>query len=163
MTRVLVLSDSHGNKGEVERVAAMYEKAVSAVVHLGDCVSDAESLGFLFPRTRIYIVPGNCDAYTARDIPETLEFPLGGKKILLTHGHRFGVKEGYRAIRQWARQGEADICLFGHTHEPDLFYEGRCMMFNPGSLARPRAGNPSYGVISITGDGIAGRIVEVIA
>ena len=158
---ILALGDSHGGRGEVEKLVALYAKAVSAVVHLGDCVSDVAAAKLRYPHLPFYIVPGNCDAHSCRDMPDSADFCLGGRKIILTHGHRFGVKDSYDLISRWARENGADVCLFGHTHMPDIFYEGKCLMFSPGSLTRPRIGRPSYGVVSITRNGVAGRHVFI--
>ncbi|MCL2462600.1 MAG: metallophosphoesterase [Defluviitaleaceae bacterium] len=155
---ILVLSDSHGGKGEVERVVGLYARAVSAIVHLGDLAADIADLPRRWPETPFYIVAGNCDRGLVGDMPESLEFSLGGKKIILAHGHRFGVEPGGEGrIHWWALEREADVCLFGHTHVPEMFMDGKCLMFNPGSLTRPRAGRPSYGIISINRAGVTGR------
>lgn len=74
----------------------------------------------------------------------------GGKKILLCHGHEYGVKSGYLNLQYAAREKGADIVLFGHTHQ--VFYDqtSQLAMLNPGSIGEPRYyGKNSYGILII--------------
>ena len=86
--RILVLSDSHG---AVEACRLAVEQSTpDQILHLGDCVRDAERLHALFPAIPLTGVPGNCDGADA-DNPERL-IELGGVRILMMHGHTRGVK-----------------------------------------------------------------------
>ena len=65
-------------------------------------------------------------------------------KIFMTHGDLFKVKENYNKIFDKAKEVEADIAMFGHTHYAEnLFVEG-LHLFNPGSII-PRGRN--YGSV----------------
>ena len=86
--RILVLSDSHGAV-EACRLA-VEQSAPDQILHLGDCVRDAERLHALFPAIPLTGVPGNCD-WADADNPERL-IELGGVRILMMHGHTRGVK-----------------------------------------------------------------------
>ena len=86
--RILVLSDSHGRMENMIRCAEQVEP--DHILHLGDCVRDAEKLQKQFPATPMTTVPGNCD-WGDVDEPEKL-IELGGKRIFLLHGHTRGVK-----------------------------------------------------------------------
>ena len=59
MKRVLVLSDSHGNVGNMIR--AVKREEPDMILHLGDCVVDADALRREFPHITMVNVPGNCD------------------------------------------------------------------------------------------------------
>jgi predicted phosphodiesterase len=73
---------------------------------------------------------------------------LAGVRILLTHGHRQGVKYGLGAAVAYAEGRQADVLVFGHTHQalevhagPDLppgphtFPAARPLLVcNPGSV-----------------------------
>lgn len=118
--KLLVFSDSHG-------VVMYMESAVRAhrpdmVLHLGDCVEDFQALRALFPDLPMDHVPGNCD-YGA-DGPATKLLTLSGARIFMTHGHRYGVKSGYLRAIYAAREQQADLLLFGHTHYAECFQEG---------------------------------------
>ena len=90
----------------------------------------------------ICMVPGNCDGWTSAETVK--QITLGGKSILLSHGHLWGVKSGYdRAIAQ-ARAVGADILLFGHTHQALCCQlEDGLWMLNPGSS------RSTYGLITL--------------
>ena len=72
-----------------------------------------------------------------------------GYKVLMCHGHTYGVKMSYMHLELHAKEVGADLALFGHTHK--LFYDkhnGLAMM-NPGSIGAPLWGcMPSYGIIT---------------
>ena len=76
--RILVLSDSHGAV-EACRLA-VEQSAPDQILHLGDCVRDAERLHALFPAIPLTGVPGNCD-WADADNPERL-IELGGVRLM---------------------------------------------------------------------------------
>ena len=141
--RILVLSDSHGCVDPMEQCVERVQPQV--ILHLGDCVRDAQRLEELYPDIPLLGVPGNCD-YGGLDQPERLT-ELGGVRILMMHGHTRHVKSGPMAAIYAARECGADILLFGHTHRRELVrgVGTAATVFNPGSL---RDGG-SYGVITI--------------
>ena len=112
------------------------------VIHLGDMHSDAEELSYTYPQLPICMVPGNCDGWTT--MPLKKQITLGGRSILLSHGHLWGVKRSYEAAIADARACQADILLFGHTHTPVCRQlEDGLWLLNPGSS------RSSYGLITI--------------
>ena len=141
--RILVLSDSHGCVDPMQQCVELVQP--QAILHLGDCVRDAQRLEELYPDIPLLGVPGNCD-YGGLDQPERLT-ELGGVRILMMHGHTRHVKSGPMAAMYAARECGADILLFGHTHRRELVrgVGTAATVFNPGSL---RDGG-SYGVITI--------------
>ena len=90
MTKLLVLSDSHGARGAIERILNKEQNNVDAVIFLGDGLRDLEQALAFFPHLRVYSVAGNCD-YGALE-------PLDGLAgfdqtvVFYTHGHMYGVK-----------------------------------------------------------------------
>ena len=144
--KIIVFSDSHrrleGMRSVIEAEAPDY------VFHLGDHDSDAEALMREYPMLPIAAVRGNCDGWS--DTPKTRSFVLGGLRFFLCHGHTYGVKGGYLQASYAALEQNADVLLFGHTHEPyfELFETGdskRLYLLNPGSCG---CGYPStYGRI----------------
>ncbi|MBQ2062242.1 MAG: metallophosphoesterase [Oscillospiraceae bacterium] len=142
--RILVLSDSHGNVDNLARCVEFTEP--NHILHLGDCVHDAELLARRFPTIPVTTVPGNCD-YGNPDEPEKL-IELGGKRILMMHGHTRGVKYDIQRAVYAARECGADVLLFGHTHRPLVDFDGTLYVMNPGSV-RGRGAPATYGVITI--------------
>ena len=88
--RILVLSDSHGCVEPMEQCVERVQPQV--ILHLGDCVRDAQRLEERYPDIPLLGVPGNCD-YGGLDQPERLT-ELGGVRILMMHGHTRRVKSG---------------------------------------------------------------------
>lgn len=141
--RILVLSDSHGN---VENMVRCVERAEPDVIlHLGDCVRDAEALRRQFPAIPMQTVPGNCD-WGDTDAPEVLT-EYDGVRILMMHGHTRNVKLTALSAIYAAREVGAQVLLYGHTHYPVVDYDGTLWVMNPGSVGR---GHPcTYGVITV--------------
>ena len=116
--------------------------APDQVIHLGDLQEDAEELTYVYPRLPICMVPGNCDGWTMEPLKK--QITLAGKKVLLSHGHLWGVKRGYEAAVADARACGADILLFGHTHKALCRQlEDGLWMMNPGTS------RTSFGLILI--------------
>ena len=113
------------------------------VIHLGDMMDDAEQVAEHYPTLPFCLVPGNCDGWGVAT-PVKKQITLEGKSILLSHGHRWGVKSGYDTAIADARAVDADILLFGHTHVPlcQQLEDGLWMM-NPGPA------RSSYGLIAL--------------
>lgn len=123
--------------------AAIDHHKPQQVIHLGDMLYDADEVSEHYPKLPFCMVPGNCDGWGLA-MPTKKQITLAGKSILLSHGHRWGVKSGYDAAIADARAVDADILLFGHTHIPlcQQLEDGLWMM-NPGPA------RSSYGLIEI--------------
>ena len=96
----------------------------------------------------VYQCQGNCDSSFYDFSPEII-FTLSSKKIFACHGHRYNVKSGLNTIYFAAKEKEADLCLYGHTHIPNNEYYAGIHLFNPGAVKDGR-----YGIIEIDEDKI---------
>lgn len=159
--KIVVFSDSHGRSDLVEK-AMSYHADADAVFHLGDGYRDLEYVKL--PDVPVYSVKGNGEdwfSFSQDDTPAELEITLENVKMLLMHGHRYGVKSGFDRAARRAAEKSADILLFGHTHGAVETYikedeeiggvrtEKPLYVFNPGSIGSPKFGEPSYGIITI--------------
>lgn len=159
--KILVFSDSHGRDGGMKRALALHPDA-EGVFFLGDGIREAAALAEGEPSRFFIGVRGNCDAgllgLFGGSMPREEEIVLLGHRILLLHGHTVGVKGGLGGLVSLTDRRNADLALFGHTHEPleRYFSDGKkpFYLFNPGSISRPRSGEPTYGVITLTEGGI---------
>ena len=136
--KLLIFSDSHrSTSGMIEAIETHHP---DHVIHLGDLMSDAEELSYIYPKLPMTIVPGNCDGWTAE--PAKKQISLAGQSILLSHGHLWLVKDTYTHAISEARSVNANILLFGHTHRPhcETLDDGLVVM-NPGAAHR------HYGII----------------
>ncbi|MCI8552649.1 MAG: YfcE family phosphodiesterase [Lawsonibacter sp.] len=128
--KILVFSDSHHSLSGM--YAAIDQFQPQQIIHLGDLICDAEEVAQHYPKLPFCMVPGNCDGWIP-SVPVKRQVTLEGVSILLSHGHRWGVKSGYDVAISDARAVGADILLFGHTHNAlcQQLEDGLWMM-NPG-------------------------------
>jgi len=114
------------------------------VIHLGDGLSDAQLLATEIYPTPVLGVQGNCD-FPRDAAPITHTFHAESVRFFMTHGHAYGVKNGLLRLSLAARECEAQVVLFGHTHVPFCHQENGIWFLNPGSC-RSRL---NYGVVRI--------------
>lgn len=148
--KILLISDSHGNNDRMTQILNR-EKPVDMVVHCGDI----EGGEYLLEKTAgcpLQVVRGNNDFFT--ELPQELEFDVGGKHVFLTHGHYYYVSMGTEKIIEEAKSRAADIVVFGHTHRPCVAYAENLIAVNPGSCAYPRQEGRrcSYGILDLQGE-----------
>lgn len=147
--KVLVLSDSHGDRASVERVVKLEEPDLT--LHLGDYGRDLkEGLS----------VRGNCDGLSS--LPLKRKISLEGLEVLMVHGHREGVKNGLHGLYYLALEEEVDLVLFGHTHHRENLVKDGIRFLNPGSISRPNYGDrASYLLLMVEGKSIEITFKEV--
>ena len=143
--KILVFSDSHRSRGGM--MDAIDAHNPDLVIHLGDLQDDAEEVGYAYPQLAMIKVPGNCDGWTTA--PAIRLVTLEGRRVLLSHGHLWRVKQGYGAAIREARKADAHILLFGHTHVAYCEQVEGLWVMNPGSSRK------SYGVILLEKDNIS--------
>jgi len=153
------MSDTHGDSGAVKQLLENCKDQVSAVVHLGDHTRDIMRVAVADKAGVYHIVNGNTDSFLEAYKDRVIE--VGGKRIFITHGHRYDVKIGIDMLIYKARELQVDACLFGHTHVAALFKQSGIVFLNPGSLTNPRPGlKRGYGMLSISEEGtIAGKLL----
>ena len=79
------------------------------------------------------------------------EIVLEGHKIMVTHGHNYGVSMDLYGISEEAAARECEMVCFGHTHKPVIEKKNGVLVINPGSLSFPRqeGRQPSYAVMEL--------------
>lgn len=158
--KILLVSDTHGRTDRLENLLKKYRDEVQLVCHMGDYGDDLTRFESAYPGLKMAAVRGNtdfaCDAPTER----VLELACG-IRLLLTHGHRLGVKRGLDGLFSYARDAEADAVFFGHTHEELCFFESGLFFVNPGSLTFGRVRESTYAIVTVTNEGeIKGELLE---
>ena len=140
--KIIVVSDTHGSYRSFKQVMQLNRNA-DIVVHCGDSRNEVDEIKLEFPDKVYYTVKGNCDFGSM--LPMTEEFTVDGVHFLATHGHVYNVKYGLLDLLMAAKEKQADVVLFGHTHSAhDELVDG-IRLFNPGSLGYEK----SFGVIEI--------------
>jgi len=147
--KIAVISDTHKIKKYIE-LSKKYIDDADVLIHLGDDSEDIEELTMDF-KGEVYGVRGNCDYINK--YPNEQLLVLGGKRIFITHGHIYGVKNGMMNILYKAEELGADIILFGHTHIALIEEYKGIMIMNPGSVSLPRIKERFIGFIELE-DGI---------
>lgn len=152
--KILVMSDSHGRTKNVHKVIER-EKSVDYIIHLGDEYNDFLEIKDCYD-IKSFGVVGNVDFFI--DGPKEQFIEILNKKIFITHGDRYRVKQTVDLIYQKGKNIGADIVLFGHSHKPYIKEDDLCIL-NPGSISQPRTEKyPSYGIIKISKEDISMKI-----
>ncbi len=154
-TKILVMSDSHG---DVQRVREIFGKHGDAdiIFFLGDGAADMRVVDMHFPKP-LAKVRGNCDMFFSEDIPLELFLDIDGFKFMLCHGHMYGVKNSTELYHSAAKQRGCDAALFGHTHRAVNERREGVYLFNPGSVLS----TGTYGIIETSESGICFNILTV--
>ena len=139
--KVLVFSDSHRALSGMRQAIDLEQP--DYVIHLGDLERDAQLLAQEYPTLAIAGVPGNCDGFPTAPLQRLVAY--ANMKVLMSHGHIWNVKSGYHAAIHAARQCQADVLLFGHTHIPYCEQqEDGLWVMNPGSIRD----SGTYGILT---------------
>ena len=148
--KVLIVSDTHGKDENLE--AAVYKEApFDLLIHCGD-VEGREIFTEALVDCPCCMVSGNNDFFT--DLPREEQIELCGKRILVTHGHYYGVSMGHEEIVEKTKARDCDAVFFGHTHKPVIEEIDGVLAINPGSLSYPRqhGRKPSYVILETDKD-----------
>lgn len=127
MTKILVLSDSHGNKNLLEQI--IKQEQYDVVFYLGDGIRDLDYIEIEKP---IYKVAGNCDWFSFEPIQDFLS--IENIKILIAHGHQYHVKNGLSEILSEAKRKQYNLVCYGHTHTQKCTTLDDIIFINPGSV-----------------------------
>ena len=150
-----LIADTHGLvRPEVFDALA----GVELILHAGDVGEHVlDELSAIAP---IEAVRGNTDAPDDPRLREQIERVIGGVRVHVSHGHELGSPTPKRLAARY----DADVIVYGHTHQQSLAQlEGR-LIVNPGA-AGPRRFNlrPSVARLTIVRQTPKIEIVELSA
>ena len=129
MTKLLILSDSHGGSDAIARILKAERENIDALIFLGDGLRDLELALTAFDQVIVFY----------------------------THGHMYGVKYDLDTLADAAAARGAQVALFGHTHIPLAETRGRVFLFNPGSCGRCYTGADTYGILTLADGKVVGH------
>ena len=162
MTRILVLADTHLNHWAGLSPAVVREVAEADwVVHCGD-FTGPDLLEELERRSRkLAAVYGNTDGTAIRHrLPDKLVLDIAGLKIAVIHpswgGPPWGLEKEIAGVFP-----QADIILYGHTHEPEKLWRNHTLLLNPGQGYATVGYPATYGLLNIADGAIEAKILEV--
>lgn len=124
MTRVAVLSDTHGLlRPEVIHIVTCCD----AIIHGGD-INNQQILDQLSALAPLYVVRGNNDKEWAEHLPESITIQIEDCAIFVVHNKKFVPSELHGI----------DVVIFGHSHKyAEQVIDGR-LWLNPGSCGKRR-------------------------
>ncbi len=153
--RVGVISDTHGL---LRPEVFTHFAGVEHILHAGDLgpLALLTELEAIAPVTAVW---GNTDGLDVRGaVPEVSRVELGGRAVVVTHGHRLGSPTP-RALRDAFPR--ADIIVYGHTHRPLQQELDGCLVLNPGGAGAARFGlRPSLMLLTLDTHAHA-RLIEL--
>ena len=145
--RVGVLADTHG----LLRPAVLeLLSGCDRLLHAGD-VGDAEVLAALRRLAPVEAVRGNVDGGPGLDrLPHTVSGSLGDLSFGMVHRREDAPVEWRRRLR---------LVIFGHSHRPEIAWDGACMLLNPGACGPRRFKLPlTVAVLHVDGEHLAPEI-----
>ena len=150
-TRVGVISDTHCPEFVDRLPGRVFElfEDVDLILHAGD-ISARETLAELERLAPVEAVRGDHDG-ALPELPHVRRLEVEGRRIALLHGNRSRFIEepvtfvgtvslGYfwptPGLHRWLRRRfpEADVIVYGHTHEAGIRRQGGTVIFNPGAV-----------------------------
>lgn len=151
--KYLIVSDIHGSeRGGIFLKEALFREKPDCLLLLGDLLhgsydEDPDFILAILKKQSIGIlaVCGNCDdpyldgKALGFELPEERELSFQGHEVRMRHRPFCSHFEG------------GTILLSGHTHWKSLCEEGGAIHCNPGSIALPRDGSPSYAILDEEG------------
>jgi len=156
MSKVLIVSDSHGLTKELKIIRERHLHEVDLMIHCGDSElmpTDKAITGYL-------TVMGNCDFGAEYPLETTSE--VAGRKFFITHGHRYSVKSTLMTLKYKAEEYHADIVCFGHSHVLGAEVVGGTLFINPGSIRLPRERfEKTYVILDLQTDKIKLSVFEL--
>ena len=149
-----LISDTHG------LVRAGVHEALSGVeliLHAGDVGGDAilQELRLIAPVRAVF---GNTDVPGDPALSERIDLEAGGVHLHVSHGHELGSPTPARLAERY----DADVVVYGHTHQQLVTRIDGRLFVNPGA-AGPRRFNlkPSVGRLTIVGGRAEVDIIDI--
>jgi len=159
-----LISDTHipARAREIpKRVFEIFEK-VDFIVHAGDLVdlSVIDKLEQLAPVLAVY---GNMDGPEIRGkLPKIASVKVLDWKIGVMHDP--GTMFGAGKMREIAKQNSFNVLVYGHTHHPNIKWEGKSLFINPGSPTNPLPpfiSKPTVALLKITREKVFPEIIQI--
>ena len=148
--RVGVVSDTHNllRPRVLERL-----EGCERILHAGD-VGGLEILEALRRIAPVEAIRGNTDAgATARELPEMLVGDLDGLPFRMIHRRE-------DIDRTWPSRSR--LLVFGHSHRPELEWQGNCLLLNPGACGQRRFHLPlTLAILTVADNRIVPEILSV--
>jgi len=147
--RVGVVSDTHNllRPEVLERLVGC-----ERILHAGD-VGDLGILDELGRIAPVLAVRGNTDYGDAAQLPESLAGDLAGLPFRMVHRREDADPAWMPGLR---------LLIFGHSHRPEIEWQGDCLLLNPGACGPRRFLLPlTLAILTVAGRRIVPEILAV--
>ncbi len=154
MTRLGVLADTHGllRPRVLERLAGCDLLLHAGDVGEPDILAALAALAPMQTMQAVRAVRGNCDGGELAALPFLVEGEIDGLPYAMTH-RREDVPPAWSARR---------LVIFGHSHRPELQWQGECLFLNPGSCGARRFRLPlTVAIVKVTDGRLVPEILSV--
>jgi hypothetical protein len=149
--KICVISDSHKETGNIQKVIDCED--FDLLIHLGDDYCDMDGVEI---KQEFIRVPGVYDKeYFDTGVEKRIIKKFGAFRFLLTHTlnpHENDLEAGVSVNPgEICAKGGVDVVLFGHTHKPEISYDGKILFINPGHLKSDdkRGYEASYAILEV--------------
>jgi len=123
-----LISDTHGL---VRQSVFPALEGVELILHAGDVGENVlEELAAIAPIEAVF---GNTDPVDEPHLRESIERMIGGVRVHVSHGHELGSPTPERLLSKY----DADVIVYGHTHQQKVVESEGRLVINPGA-AGPR-------------------------
>ena len=136
-----LISDTHGLMRPGVHDAL---KGVELILHAGD-VGGSDILSELRLIAPVQAVFGNTDPPGDPELAERIDLEMGGVRVHVSHGHEVGSPTPAKLAARY----DADVVIFGHTHQQLVTRIDGRLFVNPGA-AGPRRFNLVPSVARLT-------------
>ena len=155
MKKIIVVSDSHGNRKALDSLDGIFAES-DLIIHLGDTSSDGGYIRSKYPDKTV-VINGNCDIMSVGERERIIN--CEGVNILACHGHTYSVKSTLSRLAMRAKELDCRLALYGHTHDARETEIDGITLLNPGTLSR--YSQKSYLYLVVNGDKFTQKIVRI--
>jgi len=155
--KFLIASDIHGSIKDTDKLMEIFDaEGADELILLGDIYNHgprnglpdgydplkvADRLNGI--KDRLIVIKGNCDSEVDEmisefDFVESATLIIGGKRIFLTHGHRYNIDNLPK---------NSDAVIYGHFHTGFIKEKDGIAVANPGSVTFPKDNTPKSYII----------------
>lgn len=182
---ILIVSDSHGNITNLQKILKQFGPSSDALIFCGDgaydltvCLNDdynKKAQKKIIPPVATFVRGNGDPSFVPADFnpesgmewhlhfPDTQVLEAAGQKIFISHGHIQGVYFDYSLISEEAANQQCKIIVHGHTHAACHKYTDTGLnIICPGSISLPRMRpEKSFCVLTIKGNAVLPSFISI--
>lgn len=151
--KIGIMADTHDNLDSIKKAIEVFnQEKIDLLLHAGDFVSPFTARELQHIRCSLVGVFGNNDGdrlflldqfqKLGPIYPEPYKTTLMGKKVIMFHKNDI--------IEELAKSQCFDVIIYGHTHQIDLYTEGKTKVINPGECGGWLSGKCTVAVLDLT-------------